>query len=381
MRPAPAELLNLLLPIAACSAVLLAMGGGRAFPSRGALAGPATAAAAAALPLACFIVPYLVHHEMGTLINGLLILPQKRVEFASFAMPNGFWILAGIPLVAIVVPVFRPGADPLRHSEPGMVGLWLTALVLPVVALDSTRAYQLIWQSARGFAALLPVAICWLLLSKREPDAKRRWIMFGLASILAWASMVQFPFSAPIYFCYITPLAVVAAAAAAGSTGGADRPVVGVSAALLLMFAVLSMNRGYIYNLGFDHQVHVLNVPLNIPKADLEVDAGEAATYRRVVLLVAAHRGDGRLVAGPDCPEVYFLTGQFSPGGTLFDFFDNQIAAGQGVTDMSGWAGASVVVLNHRPSFSGGVSPELVARVRAVLPNVAAAGPFEVRWR
>jgi hypothetical protein len=111
------------------------------------------------------------------------------------------------------------------------------------------------------------------------------------------------------------------------------------------------------------------------------VGAGEAAVYRQVVALVASHLHGGQLVAGPDCPEVYFLTGQFSPAGTLFDFFDDKMSAGEGLTDLPGWTSARVVVLNHRANFSGGLSPGLVARVRSLLPNAAAAGPFEVRWR
>ena len=237
------------------------------------------------------------------------------------------------------------------------MALLVLGATLPIVALFDKASYQAIWQSARAFAALLPVAACWLLMRRAIHDVKQRRILFGCASMLAWASLVQFPFSAPIYFCYVTPLAVIAAASAASGAAGLHRPVVGAWTVALLMFALLSLNRGYAYNLGYEHYAsYGMNVPLNLARADLQVTADEAETYRGVVELVDVHRGSGRLVAGPDCPEVYFLTGQFSPSGSMFDFFADDNAGEDGVTDLPEWATASVIVINHRRSFSGGLS-------------------------
>ena len=380
LRLAPAELIFLLLPVGACSWLLLTAEGRRSLTFRQTLLAPSVAVAAAALPLACWIAPYVIDQQLGKLANGLFILPQKRVQFASFRLPPAYWILAGLPLVAMLVPPPGRVRLPARWRRHARTALWFLALALPIVALQSALLYQLIWQSGRAFTALIPIAICLLLFSGRVHDAKQRWVMFGFASMLAWASLVQFPFGAPIYFCYVTPLAVLAAVAAGGNSATLRRPIVGAWAALLLVFAVLVMNRGYIYNLGFDHEVYALSVPLNLKGAGLHVGAEEAGTYRHVVELVGSHRGEGRLVAGPDCPEVYFLTGQFSPSGMLFDFFSNEISVG-GLSDISVWAGASVVVLNHRPNFSRPLSSALTNSIRTAFPNTALAGPFEVRWR
>lgn len=379
-RLASGELLYLLMPIAACSWLLLTANGRPSFTVRGMLLAPATAAAAAALPLACFIAPYLVNQHVGKLVNGLFILPQKRLQFASRPMPPAQWILAGIPLVVMLVPLPRLVRLLARRRRQVRTALWFLSLALPIVALYDVMSYRVIWNSTQAFAALLPIVICWLLFSGRIQDAKQRWIMFGFASMLAWASLVQFPFSAPIYFCYVTPIAVIAAAAAARHTAALRRPVVRASAALLLIFAVFSLNRGYAYNIGVQHEDTVYSVPLSLPRADFQVSALDAATYDRVVELVASHRGNGRLVAGPDCPEVYFLTGQFSSSGALFDFFEGDRSAG-GLSDLSAWTNATVVVVNHRQSFSTALSPDLLASIRTAFPQMAPAGWFEVRWR
>ena len=278
--------------------------------------------ASAALPLVCFVIPYVINGQLGHLLNGLFILPQRRLEFASMAMPPAGWILAGLPLVAVALPF--PGL-----ARTSVIGIRLTGIVAcsswgggrdcESPPRDDVSGYL-----ALGSRACGPASGCWhvgSLCLVEYRDAKQRWILFGFASMLAWASLVQFPFSAPIYFCYTTPLVIIAAVAVAGNSGTLRRPVFGGATALLLVFAVAVMNRGYIYNLGFEHNAYALNASLDPPKASLQVSAVDAETYRRVRQLIAEHLGTGRLVAGPDCPEVYFLADQFSPSGTLFDFF------------------------------------------------------------
>src|SRR5688572_8827169 len=379
-RLALPDLFYLLLPIAACSRILATADGRHWLRARheGLRAPLVTSLGAAAVPLACFIAPYVMD-RLGALVNGLLVLPQKRVQFASFEMPPAYWILAGVPLVAMVMPFPTPPRAPSRMGHTFGVAVAIVGTVLVAASLYNVVAYQIIWQSARGFAALLPVAACWLLLS-RVRDVQQRWILFGCATMLAWTSLVQIPFSAPIYFCYVTPLAVIAAVALASASEALRRPVVSASAAVLLVFAVATMNRGYIYNLGFSHAPSALSVPLNLGRAHMAVSAADSAAYRRVLDLIAAHIGDGPLVAGPDCPEVYFLTGRASPSGTLFDFFGDHVSDGW-VTDLPGWRTASVVVLNHERRFSFGPSADLVAKVRHEFPNAEAAGTLEVRWR
>src|SRR4029453_14794707 len=116
-----------------------------------------------------------------------------------------------------------------------------------------TWSYQLMWQSSRAVAALLPLVICWRLISGHRGDSGRQRMLFAVCSMLAWASLVQFPFSAPIYFCYIAPIAVVAAAAASDLCPPQRRLALGAWSAALVIFAVGTMNRGYIYNLGQTH--------------------------------------------------------------------------------------------------------------------------------
>jgi hypothetical protein len=376
------DLLYLFLPIAACCRLLVSGGHHETAHPERLRSGLIPALAGAGVPIACFVAPYLATANLDAFFNGAFVLPQRRVQFASFELPPPHWILAGIPLLLVISPLpqFRRWPQFTWRRWWAAMGIG-GAVVFVNAALYNQTAYQLIWQSARAASALLPVAICIVLGSGRVQEPKQRWILFATAVMLAWASLVQFPFSAPIYFCYVAPLAIVAGVSMADSTNASARPALQAVAALLLVFAVASMNRGYVYNLGGVHRVGERVVPLELDRASLQVSEPDAVMYRRVMSLVAAHIGDGTLVAGPDCPEVYFLAGRFSPSGTLFDFFDDHASLEGGVGDLPGWRSARVIVLNHGRRFSFGPSTHFAAKVRKAFPRSEGVGTFEVRWQ
>jgi hypothetical protein len=112
------------------------------------------------------------------------------------------------------------------------------------------------------------------------------------------------------------------------------------------------------------------------------VSAADVSTYRRVVTLIDWHAGGGDLVAGPDCPEMYFLTGRVNRSGTLLRFsFRRAAPRWTGRSDSDAWAGTNVVVLNHQADFSPPPSSARVAEIRKVFKTGELVGKFEVRWR
>jgi hypothetical protein len=373
-----AEIFSLLLPVAACS-WLLASSGDKNPLSRNStgLAAIIAALTCAILPFACFSAPYVVHRQLPQLINGLLVLPQKRLMFASMDMPPASFLLYGIPLVALL-PLFRNSIPATRlRGRLLVLATFTVGVILCLASIDNVWAYQLIWRSSRAFAALLPLAVCWLLASARIHDRRRQRMLFAFAAMLAWASLVQFPFSAPIYFCYVAPLAIVAGAAAADVCPPERRQALFAWGLPALIFAVVIMNRGYIHNLGQSHEPQAFTAELGLERAHLRVSANDARVYRRVATLVARHAGTGSFIAGPDSPEVYFLTGHVNPSGALFDFLSDD--AGTSVN--TGWAGTNVIVLNRQPAFSPALSKDLLEVIRKVFPAGRSIGKFEVRWR
>jgi hypothetical protein len=221
------------------------------------------------------------------------------------------------------------------------------------------------------------------LASGRVPEEQRP-VLFVSAAMLAWLGLNQFPYAAPIYFCYVAPLAVVAAVAASGGTS-ISRQTLLPWAAMLLLFGVSSANRGFINGLGQFHERREFDAALGLPRAHLKVGRDDAEVYRTLVFAVTRRlRGGGQLIAGPDCPEVYFLSGRVSPSGTLFDFFsrdDARQAATREQDEIAAWSKGDVIVVNHEPDFSPSPSEAVLALLRREFTEGEMIGPFEVRWR
>jgi hypothetical protein len=371
-----AEGLYLFLPILACAAVLVAPHAPaveRPAP-RPKLAALVIGLLAAALPVAVLLVPYVVRHQLWELADGLFILPRKRLAFASAPMPSAWWILTGVPLAAVMFS--RRVARWAATSTVAQPLLWLVAVALPLLAFRYQASYQAVWQSTRAFAALAPVGICWRLGSAAEELSVPRRILFMLAATLPWMSLNQFPFAAPIYFSYVAPLGVVSAVASASMTAPFAPRILAPWAVMLLLFAVLITNRADLNTLGVQRAVRPQAVALNLARAHLKVSDQDVATYRRLVFTVSYHFHSGHLFAGPDCPEVYFLLGLFSPSGELFDFF-----APGGLENTEPWTHSDVIVVNHAPEFSRPPSPRLLEALRQEFPEGQQIGRFEVRWR
>lgn len=367
------ELLYLLAPVAACSAAFLLAprwtGGGLQW--RTATIGLAAAAA----PVVLLLVPHLADGTAGAFLHGVFVLPQQRLQFTSLPMRPATQIVS---VAALAWLLWTPGSLKPVEARVLHAARWVFALALPLLALRWIVAYTIIWEAVRGAAALLPPLMLWLLLARRVETVSRRHVMFAASAMLAWVSLGQFPFAAPVYFLYVAPLALLAGVMTLRATLPRDRLVAGPTVALVLLFAVIGLNREYVWNVGWFHEVHALETPLNLRRASLRVADFEARVYQRVVHLVEQHAGDGGLVAGPDTPEIYFLTGHMNRSGRLFEFFSG---GDSDARTLASWRAADVIVLFHDERFSPPLPPSVISTLRTEYPHGEAVPPFEVRWR
>jgi hypothetical protein len=372
-----AEIVYLVVPIAAsCISFSLFH---RLTPTPGGMNWRAAilAAASAAIPVAILLLPHITTGHVRTFVNGVIVLPQKRLQFNALPMRPVTQMVAA---VAGVMWVFWSPRS-LTRPELRILGLarWVAAVALALFSLRSNVAYIIIWEAVRGMAALLPIIALWLLTSNPGRQDKERRVLFATSAILAWASLSQFPFAAPIYFCYVAPLALIAGVAVVASGQSGRRLSDGPACTVALLFALLCLNRGYVWHVGSFHQVQHLNTPLALPRASLYVSDQEATVYGRVVPLVQQHLGVRGLVAGPDTPEIYFLTGQFSPSGRLFEFFSQDSVSD--ARALEAWTRADVIVMYHGQRFSPPLSTTLTSKLREEFPKGESVAPFEVRWR
>jgi len=354
-----AEGFYLLMPVVGCALVVLVSGEREhGHQGRSPLMLVSIAVLAAAVPLAFFVIPYVSRHGLAQLVHGALLLPRQRVALINRPMLDVFTAIPlSLPLLGLAYLEFR--SRNRRRSVALMLATWFAALILPIYALWSLKGYQIVWQFARAAAALLPAVVACQLLSGRVQDRRKSSALFAAASILAWISINQFPYAGPVYFCYTAPLAVITAIASFDSETTIRRGALRPWTLLLLMFALLSANRVYLGWLGvpagppeeevfsWSRAPERSDARLELGRAHLNVGADDARVYGRLVSSIRAHLNGGQLVAGPDCPEVYFLAGLMNPSGRLYDTFSNRAN-----DDPGPWLTTTTWAFNHGPGSS-----------------------------
>ena len=199
--------------------------------------------------------------------------------------------------------------------------------------------------------------------------------LYLLASLAALMPLVQIPFSAAIYFCYAAPFLLLAALAVVRSSSTRHHWVHPVVLGSYLLFAVIWTNTNYVWTLGASHVRYTFVGTSILPRAGITMMAGDRAEYANVVALIQQVNGGKRYIyAGPDCPEVYLLSGTSNPTRTLYEFLHPMKV--DETLDVLERQGVDVVVINRSPGFSGQLDSRLRPSVRRRYPHSAEAGRF-----
>ena len=333
------------------------------------------------VPIAILIAPYLFAGTMDAFVNGTWVLPQSRSAHAAYELPSPVVTIGLVPYVVVLFRLWRPGRSSL--TPLAIVVAWLP-LVAVVGWYQTLLGYRLFWNAVR-YGLLLVLVL--LFLSLEHADAAPRSVtsrgqkptLMAMALMAAFFSLFQFPFAAPIYFCYVAPLMVLTLLGAVMSQPFFPRHHAIPLFLALAFFGLISANRGYVENIGVMHRVASLDSPLNIARGSLRVSAADADTYRRVVNLVSTHAQGTFVHAFPDCPEIYFLTDRRNPTPVNFEFFSPlDEAATRRLWDERR---ITAIVLNHLPAFSPPPTASQLALARAAFPSGERIARFEVRWR
>ena len=330
-------------------------------------------------PVAIFLIPYLRRDGIGALISGVFVEPMKRLKFAAFLplhMDLAIVCLLGVMLLLALI-IVDSGISP--KITGGIVAFLLTVLVLG--SAQKFRVYQELWTGIFFTYPVLIILGSLVTVFRRSTAMSREYRSKAMLVILvaAMCALVQFPFSAPIYFCYVTALGVLLGAALAGGTSAAVRFNSGLVAVVLLGFAVFQVAPVFIHNLGWGAVEYQATYVLKIPSAGgIRVPAAEGQVYDRVADVVHEHARGEYIFAAPDCPELYFLTGHRNPTGTFYDFLtDNS----NNLVEKLKADQINLIVVNYQPEFSPPIRGALLATLNSEFPKHQAVGPFDIRWR
>ena len=334
----------------------------------------------AVFPILLFLIPYIRTGSLRDFIAGVFILPGRRLDFAS-RQPVGFslhMILTTVVVTGLMAAAYR------NRLRALWVQLAVAALLVTAFILSKTysRVFVSLWAPLLLLIPLSTLAAVWILMNPRVPPLPRRQIML-LVSVTATCTLIQFPFSARIYFCYIAPLLALSLGALFSVPARVSRPVLGMLLAFYFAFAVFRVTPSFLHAMAYFYQPDPETEPLRLPRAGgLRVDRPRAIEYERLIPEIQAHAGQSDYIyAGPDCPEVYFLAGKRNPTRAMFEFLEDPGEQTARVLRAIDTHQVEAVVLYSSPEFSGPLPPELLAALRERFPQAERIGQFEVRWR
>jgi hypothetical protein len=153
--------------------------------------------------------------------------------------------------------------------------------------------------------------------------------------------------------------------------------------AVLLFFIAFDVARikpSFLVEMGADYVPDQYTTPFTIERArGIRSKAAVVAAYETIVKLAQEHSRNGGIYAGPDAPEIYFLTGKKNPTRDIFNFLnDDAVVDATAALDRED---INLVVWNRGPQFSHSGNRELQQRVERDYPNLQQVGGFDVRWR
>jgi Dolichyl-phosphate-mannose-protein mannosyltransferase len=378
------EVLNFLAPIAAVSVALLVQRSQAWRPHdarRGSLLRDlGILGAGVVIPVVTLTIPYVVAGATGDLLEGTFVSPQSRRDVAYLATPT-----AGIVPAACVVGVLLLGAR-LSQLSRRRLECAVAALVLVTVVLAGflSAGYTLSFAAIRGLAPIAVIVGSVALVRGRWGlEERRSELVFLILAVVAFTSLVQFPFGAAVYFCYVAPLVVLATAALIGT---AARPgFLAVSAMVAFtLFGASYLDRMSLYDLHVgerfvrDGQVEVLDED----RASIRVYPSQAASTREVVRLLRQHSVGRYTFAGPDLPQIYFLADLENPTRSLFDFLDlSHSARGGKLLETLRRKEVTAIAVHQVIQLSPPLDAETLEALRATYPNHKRVDVIDVRWR
>ena len=337
----------------------------------------------AALPVAMFLIPYARAHALRSFYYGVFVVPFARVSMAMYPPPRLYMVLALVPIAGLLA--FACYSRRRESTAAGVAALAGFVAVL-IASEHNNFVYRFAWYSAATAIPLLIVAGALLLLRGGDGwklTELRRQQLFLILSATALCSLIQFPYSSATYFCYVAPLAALAALAILSTHDPAPRLLPKLAAGFYIVFMMLVVAPGF----GLDfmsrwYQGGGAVVPLGIPRAGiLRVNSDEAYVYDRVIALVQSKAANGAVYAGPDSPEIYFLVGMRDPMRTIFDGFEDYAHESSRVLAAIDATNPNVIVINRVPEVSTPLPGDLRQVLAERYPKKVYIGDFEVRWR
>lgn len=336
----------------------------------------------AAVPLMIFAGWYALHGALPELTRGVFVLPQRRLAEASLNPPRIASFGLAIPYLVLLVAGWR---REIRHDR--IIAAILAAGLGALLAFaNNPIVYRAIWGLVRSLPTVAALAGVWLLSRSTlsdDPDTyettanARLFLFLIMAGVVA---LLQFPYATPTYFCYVAPMTLLGLVAVISRLPFAPKAIHVVVAIFFAAFAVLFVNRSYGWNLGVAFIPYDPHARLDLDRGGLYVPDDDKRTYEDLVRVVRRRAAGGTILAGPDCPEVYFLSGFQNPTRAIFDFLTPVREDAAWISTLLDTAPIKAVVINEAPLFSPRFAAPVLSVIEGRFPSLERVGRFVIRF-
>jgi hypothetical protein len=335
------------------------------------------------LPIIIFLAPNIATGSLKQFEHDAFQLIGRRFVYATLPPIRGHSILTALANLLLIPLPFMVEAR--VQKAIGVLALVGTPGIL-WMALYKSAIYRAIWHTIwLALPTMIVIGACLMMRRFRsEAAAKPAQLqkVFLLLSVTATCCLIQFPFTAPIYLCYVAPLAILSAAGLISLIPRPPRLMLAGAFCLLFSYVVFEVTPGFVYNMGVQYSADRRTDKLTLPRVGgLRVFPQSAATYERLRTVLAAHANGEFIYATPDCPEVYFLYGFRNPTRTFFDFSDEPAGRTERIVSAIREHAIQLVVLNSNPQYSPSVPADLRQALESGFQNRETVGSFEVRWK
>jgi hypothetical protein len=325
-------------------------------------------------PVIAFLVPYARSGALVQFFSGVTSSAIARTVALGVIRPAGIeksvfaLALAGLLAAAMYWREFQ------GKAVGAAVALGLTVML--VKAATSGEIVAGVWYSVATLTPLVVVIGAILVLAKGKWNSStkiQRQRVMVLISLAAICGLVQYPFAAPIYFCYAAPLTLLAAVSiivTAKKQSGTY--VLAAVVGFYLLFGVVKLVPDHVYELT--HNVGQVD-ELHLERAGgLRIEY--AANFVDLIHFLQQHSPNGLMYAGNNCPELYFLTGLKNvtrdDGGVPAEELLKALQSDD----------LRLVVINEAPFFpSAMMGTEVRAEVARRFPYSSQFGMFHVFWK
>ncbi len=358
-------------------------------------------AASFAVVVALFLIPYLQSGKVSAWYEGVFERPLRRLSDESMGRPldGGPFVLSCIVLLVIAACVAAALKEPGTRRAAAVVVVFLGLSML--IAGDQATVYVAAWDVGRLLPLAATIALCWQLRREQHAvDPKSNApptrmpapeVVFLLVAAAAVFGLVQVPLAHGIYFLYAAAPALVATAAVLSMQFPQTRMPIAILAGGTTLFLASWVLPAYHATFGVRYIPGQDRIRIAAERCPTACDPLTAAQLTEVIEEVGRLTKEGAtILAFPDSPDVYFMTGRRNPTRTMFDAFDDDYGTPERdrrLLETIEKNQIDVVVVRNRVEFSlEGLSPALAEELKRRFPHVKilTGGPmsrFTLLWR